>query len=98
MKIRFELHDDRIHIKLDPMYEQIKSIMVPDDHREQTRTAEILAIGPKVKEHGDFKVGDKIIASFHTGIPIELPQYEMDGTIHKICRESEIMTRIFEEE
>lgn len=95
MKLKIEPQGDRLHIKLDPMVEMVKKLYVPEDHREPTRIATVLEIGDQVTK---FKPGQKILASFYTGVPIDMPQYDMDGTLHKIATESEILALVSEEE
>jgi co-chaperonin GroES (HSP10) len=77
------------------MVKQIKKIFVPDDHKEPSRLAEVLAIGEEVTK---YKVGDKVLVSFYTGVPIFLPQYDLDPVIDKIATETEILGLVFEEE
>ena len=85
---------DRLYVRLDPMVEKVKNIFVPDDHREPSRIATIKEVGPEVKK---FKVGDRILVSFYTGVPINLPQYDLDPALDKIATESEILALVHEE-
>uniref|UniRef100_A0A6M3ISB1 Putative chaperonin n=1 Tax=viral metagenome TaxID=1070528 RepID=A0A6M3ISB1_9ZZZZ len=78
---------ERIYIKLDPMIDQVKKLFIPDEHKEQTRLATVLVVGPDVK---GFKPGDRVIVSWYAGIPISLPQYDLDPVRDRIVTEREI--------
>jgi len=93
--IRFELMGDRMYIRLDKMVDKIKNIFVPDEHREPSRIATVMKVGPDVTK---FKVGDRVLVSFYTGVPINLPQYDMNPVLDKIATESEILSLVFEED
>ena len=96
MKLIIEPRGDRLHILLDKMVERVSEhIFRPQEHREPTRIGTVLETGDKVTK---FKTGQKILASFYTGVPIDLPQYGMDGTLHKIATESEILALVSEED
>ena len=85
---------DRRHIRLEKMAEKIKSVFLPDDHKEPSRIAEVLERGPDVTK---FKSGDRVLVSFYTGVPINLPQYDLDPVLDKIVTQDEILSLVVEE-
>ena len=106
--IRLEPQGNRMQIRLEPMADKIKNIFLPDDHREPSRISEVKAIGTKMtkvkrwwqfwkKRKYKYEVGDKVLVSFYTGVPIFLPQYDLDPVRDKIATEDEILALAFEE-
>jgi co-chaperonin GroES (HSP10) len=87
--------NDNIYIKFDKPIEQAKKIFLPDDHRERTRLGTVIAVGDEVKY---FKEGDRVIASYFAGVPLELPQYDLDPVIDRIVTQSELIAFIDEAE
>ncbi len=84
---------DRLYVVLDEPKESVGLIKLPERHSERSRTATIAAVGDDVKH---FKVGDRILISYHTGIFIHLPDLAFRGKedLHRIVREDEILARL----
>jgi co-chaperonin GroES (HSP10) len=84
---------DRIYIVVDEPKESSGSIIIPQRHRERSRTATVSAIGEDVKH---FNVGDKVLISYYTGIFIDLLGMGLEGKedLHRIVREDEILAKI----
>jgi co-chaperonin GroES (HSP10) len=86
----------RCHVILDPVEEKmVKSIIVPRDHPEQTRTGKIISLGEKVTV--PVKPGDRIMVMFHAGVIIDW----MDNTMsqddtNRIINEDEILMTLTE--
>ena len=93
--IKIQPRHDNIYVQFEKPLEKVKKLYVPEEHRERTRVGTIMVIGEKVTS---FKPGERIIASYFAGVPLELPQYDLDPVIDRIMRESEILATIGEAE
>jgi co-chaperonin GroES (HSP10) len=84
---------DRLYIILDDPKESVGLIQLPEKHSERSRIATVAAIGEGVTH---FKVGDKVLISYYTGIFVHLPDlaYRSKEDLHRIVREDEILARI----
>lgn len=84
---------DRLYIVVDEPVEKIGELFVPQKHSERSRTATVAAIGDGVTH---FKVGDKVLISYYTGIFIHLPDLAFRGKedLHRIVREDEILAKL----
>ena len=84
---------DRLYVVVDEPVEKIGELFVPQKHSERSRTATVSAVGEDVKY---FKIGDKILISYYTGIFIHLPSLAYRGKedLHRIVREDEILAKI----
>lgn len=84
---------DRLYIILDDPKESVGLIQLPEKHSERSRIATVISIGEGVTH---FKVGDKVLISYYTGIFVHLPDlaYRSKEDLHRIVREDEILARI----
>jgi len=84
---------ERLYIRLDKAADKIKNVFLPDEHKEPSRIATVMEVGKEVTK---FKVGDKVLVSFYTGVPINLPQYDLDPVRDKIATQDEILSLVEE--
>jgi len=94
-----------IYYRFLPVEGKVGAIYLDEKHEQRTRKAEILGLGPEVKNK-ELKVGTKILISAFTGaslwLCIDIPEGTLksdawqDGDSHRLCRESEILA-IFED-
>lgn len=85
--------DDRILIKPTEAKERTESgIYLPEQAKERPMTGTVVALGPgKLSDNGErakptVKKGDVVVYGNYAGTEVEL-----DGTTHKIMRESELL-------
>ena len=91
---------DNIYYKFLPVEEKVGAIYLDEKHEQRTRKAEILGVGPDVKNK-ELKVGIKFLISAFTGaslwLCVDIPEGMLktdawqDGDSHRLCRESEIL-------
>lgn len=63
---------ERVVIKKVEKQETTKSgIVLPNSAKEEPKIAEVVAVGSKVEEKGEIKVGDKVIFSKFSGTDIK---------------------------
>ncbi|WP_425446330.1 co-chaperone GroES [Dethiothermospora halolimnae] len=78
---------DRVVIKKVEKEETTKSgIVLPNSAKEEPKIAEIIAVGPKVEEKGEIKVGDRVIFSKFSGTEVEA-----DGEEYTILKSIDIL-------
>ncbi|MTI46748.1 co-chaperone GroES [Sporosalibacterium faouarense] len=78
---------DRVVIKKVELEETTKSgIVLPNSAKEEPKIAEIVAVGPKVEEKGELKVGDKVIFSKFSGTDVKA-----DGVEYTILKSIDIL-------
>ena len=71
---------------------KVRGIIIPDNAKEKSLTAEVIAVGTgKVLKDGnkvplEVKVGDKVLVGKYSGSEVQL-----DGTEYVILREDEIL-------
>ena len=83
---------DRLLVKLNTVEERkVGHIYMPDKHKEESRTGEILAIGDSVKGYAE---KDRVLVSYYSGIVIHLVnEGYLDDTL-RIFSEREILAKI----
>lgn len=78
---------ERVVIKKVELEETTRSgIVLPNTAKEEPKVAEVVAIGPKVEEKGEIKVGDKVIFSKFSGTDIKA-----DGVEYTILKSIDIL-------
>ena len=78
---------ERVVIKKVELAETTKSgIVLPNSAKEEPKIAEVVAIGPKVEEKGEIKVGDKVIFSKFSGTDIK-----SDGEEYTILKSIDVL-------
>ena len=87
--------DDRVVVKpLEAEEKTAGGIILPDSAKDKPTQGEVIAVGPgKLSDSGErvapsVKVGDKVIYGKYAGNEIKI-----DGTEHKILRESELLAK-----
>jgi len=90
----------RLLIELDKVAETKISehLVAPDLHKQRTRRAIVLAVGEPSREEdeGRFKLGDKVMVSFYTGIIVHDFELGWHDDTHKICRYDEVLGKLEE--
>jgi co-chaperonin GroES (HSP10) len=91
-----QLFGNRLLIQCDDMKEQVGRIIMPNQHSERSRTAQVIAVGDRVE---NYMVGDKVLISWHIGTHIHLPGQELFGiTVDedktRIVRDEEILMKL----
>ena len=85
-------HGNKLYVLLDMVEERmVGSLYVPDKHAEHTRTGIIQSAGEEVKY---YKVGDKVLVSYYSGVVIDLPELNMLGEgqdVHRVFTEHELL-------
>lgn len=82
---------DNLYIFMDER-KAVSNIIITADSQQITETATVMALGDKAKEN--FKVGDKIMITYNTGIHIQIKESYSTSKYHRIVREHEILTCI----
>ena len=97
---KVQLFGDRVYAVFDAIQEEKTKggIILPDQHKERSRIATIVDVGPDVV---NYKIGDRIIVSTYTGVRLHLVGEELFGTpvhedTHRILREEEILCKLVE--
>jgi len=103
------LYGSRILILCDDMAEKVGRIFVADKHSERSRTATIIATGDGIRKTRTkwwhlwktpiFKVGDKVLLSWYTGVHLHLIDKELfgipvDEDKHRLVMEGEILGKL----
>ena len=84
--------DSRLLIKLSEKDRYQGTLVIPETARQRIRVFEVLDIGDKVTK---FKIGDKIVISFYTGIFIDLIS-TVDPENLRIVDEEEVLAKVEE--
>jgi co-chaperonin GroES (HSP10) len=82
---------NNIYIYILPRIEKLGLIEMPQQHREYTERAMIIAVGKDVEE---LEVGDKILIPYHEGTHIQIAETYTESSIHRIIAEYNILTKI----
>lgn len=90
-------HGDRIYIILDDFQEKVGVLELPKKHTEQSRFATIKACGEDV-EKSRFKVGDRILIGYGSGMRVHLIKYGITDDTHRIITSEEIWAKIEDED
>jgi chaperonin GroES len=95
-KIKIRPLDDRVVVRPEEAEEKTKGgIVLPDTAKEKPARGEVIAVGiGKLLENGkrspvSVKVGDRVIYGKYSGSEIKI-----DGVVHSILRENEILAVI----
>jgi len=70
----------------------ISNVIITQNYQQITETATIIALGKKAKKN--FKVGDKVMISYNSGIHIQIKESYSTSKHHRILREHQILTKI----
>jgi len=88
----------RLLLELDKVKEKKISehLIAPDLHHEMSRRAIVLAVGkPSIPEDaGEFKVGDMVMISKHTGLIVLDFELGWHDDTHRVCRYGEILGKM----
>lgn len=88
---------ERVYVKLDPVQEEkVKGVWLPDKHSVPSRIGTVLAVGSEARK---FKVGDRVLVMYYSGVAIELSALMEPGDlqdVHRILNQDEILARIGE--
>lgn len=107
--MRLQLFDDRLFVILNKVEEKkIGSLYVPDNHDERSRIGTVMEVGPGLREWNgtitpmNYKVGDKVLVSWYTGVRVHLPGEKMYGDdvceeTSRVVRECEILGKVLED-
>ena len=90
--MKITTHGNKLYVLLDMVEErQVGRIIVPDKHAEHTRSGIVQSAGEETKY---YKVGDKILVSYYSGVVIDLPELNALGEgqdVHRVFTENEIL-------
>ena len=86
---------------VDPNTGREFTLHTPDVHSERTRIATVKTVGPKALEEG-FKVGDRVIISWHGGTRLHFIDKAIYGKIWdedllRVIRTEEVLASVTEE-
>ncbi len=83
---------DRVVLYLDEVKEEKHGkVWVPDKHDVPSRFGVVLYCGPKATL---YKVGERVVVNYFTGVVVELPAYRVMGDRLRIVREDEILSAV----
>ena len=87
----------RLYVLLDEVKEKVYkgTIILPDEHRERSRVATVMAAGDEAKK---YKAGDRVLVSYYCGTEIHLPDRDMATGCHRCVTEDEVMMKVIEED
>ncbi len=84
--------DSRLLIKLSDKDRYQGTLIIPETARQRTRVFEVLDVGDGVTK---FKIGDKVLISFYTGIFIDLIS-TVDPENLRMVDEDEVLAKLEE--
>ncbi len=93
--MKITAHGRKLYVVLDMVEERmVGSLYVPDKHSEHTRTGIVDSAGEEVKY---YKVGDKVLVSYYSGVVVDLPELNALGVgqdVHRVFMEDELLGHI----
>lgn len=81
---------DKLYIKMLQRPDMVHGVVVPEKYRQRTEKAEVISVGEDVKH---FKVGDKILVQFYSGIHIQTEETYSQEPMHRLIVEHEILSK-----
>lgn len=107
MSYVFEMIDDKMYIRLQPVTSRVKEIKrddgsvaeleLPEKHSEDTRIGTVVAVGPDAAEKG-FDAGDTVVVSFMAGLILHFPADNITDDTHRIIGYREVACKIIDDE
>jgi co-chaperonin GroES (HSP10) len=82
---------NNVYIYILPRIKKLGLIEMPEQHREYTEKAMIIAIGKDVKE---LEVGDIILIPYHEGTHLQIEETYTESSLHRIIIEHNILTKV----
>lgn len=103
----FEMIDDKMYIRLEPVTSRIKEVKrddgsiakleLPEKHSEDTRIGRVVAVGPDAAERG-FDAGDQVVVTFVAGAILHFPADNITDDTHRIISYREVLCKIIDDE
>lgn len=103
----FEMIDDKMYIRLQPVASTVKEVErddgsivkleLPEKHSEDTRIGKVVAVGPDAADKG-FDAGDTVVVSFMAGLILHFPADNITDDTHRIIGYREVACKIIDEE
>ena len=82
---------NNVYIYILPRIKKLGLIEMPEQHREYTEKAMVIAIGKDVEE---LKVGDTILIPYHEGTHLQIEETYTESSLHRIIIEHNILTKV----
>ena len=84
---------NNVYIYILPRIKKLGLIEMPEQHKEYTETAMVIAIGKDVEE---LEVGDKILIPYHEGTHLQVSETYTKSSLHRIIVEHNVTTKVGE--
>jgi len=82
---------NNLYVTVEDKADKISTIILPENARMRSQVAIVRAVGPEIK---DYKIGDKILITFHAGIHLQLPDTYSVEDKHRIISDHEILAKV----
>ena len=84
---------NNVYIYILPRIKKLGLIEMPEQHREYTETAMVIAVGKDVEE---LEPGDKILIPYHEGTHLQVAETYTESSLHRIIVEHNVTTKVGE--
>ena len=84
---------NNVYIYMLPRIKKLGLIEMPEQHKEYTETAMVIAVGKDTKE---LEVGDKILIPYHEGTHLQVTKTYTESSLHRIIVEHNVTTKVGE--
>lgn len=86
---------DSLYVFMDIREQKSSIIVTPEESQQITEVGTIISRGDGVDQQ--FKIGDKVLISYYTGIHLQIKESYTTSKYHRLVREHEILTIIDQE-
>ena len=80
-----------VYIYILPRIKKLGLVEMPEQHREYTEKAMVIAIADGVKE---LEIGDIILIPYHEGIHLQIEETYTESSLHRIIIEHNILSAV----
>lgn len=80
-----------IYIYMLPRIKKLGLVAMPEQHREYTEKAMVIAVGKDVEE---LKVGNIILIPYHEGTHIQIEETYTESSLHRIIIEHNVLCAV----
>ena len=83
---------DHLYIMMDDREQKSNILITPQNVQQVSETGVIISKGSDVNP--DWKIGDRVIISYYTGIHLQLKECYSTSMFHRMIREHEILAGV----
>ena len=82
---------NNVYIYMLPRIKKMGLIEMPEQHKEYTEKAMVIAVGKDVEE---LEVGDTILIPYHEGTHLQIEETYTESSLHRIIVEHNVTTKV----